>query len=347
MGIEVSITGSGNTAVAIPGPFYERRSQSFPSGSGFDLQSISLKLALGVGAPGDVDCNIYAVDGNDLPIGLSLGTSSIAAATLNTFPSWSLRAFIFDPVVVLSASTQYCFVMSTDTGSWDVNYAYIGTNGGDSYADGIMGGYDGSWAVLTNTYPATIRSPSFIVYAEGTKTVTAAVAVTVNIPGKAKNPTPEDDEEGVLIRGSNKFTKLEWDASDSEEHQYRIYLTLPGVAEALVDTIIETQGSSKLAITLSDEVQEALSFFSINIWRVDTHDPDTFDLTVTGDTWTFITQQTGQYTNYTRRSDYDPDKVWQPGTGWVDPNTFEYTGGGRYKGRVLVIGHQVIYFGDL
>lgn len=46
-------------------------------------------------------------------------------------------------------------------------------------------------------------------------------------------------------------------------------------------------------------------------------------------------------------ADTTANQVWQPGTGWVDVNTFEYTGGGSFKTRVLAIGHKVLYFGDL
>ncbi len=71
-------------------------------------------------------------------------------------------------------------------------------------------------------------------------------------------------------------------------------------------------------------------------------------LTTTGDTWTFVSQPEGGWPNPDRPDDYDPDDPWNPDEGdWDDINDFEYTGGGRFKGRVLVIGHKVIYFGDL
>lgn len=341
MGIEVSITGSGNTAVAIPGPAYEQYSQSFPSGSGFDLQSVSIKLALGIGAPGNVVCNIYAVDGSDLPIGLTKGTVTISAASLNTYPTWGFKLFTFDPVVVLSPATQYCFVISTDAGSWDVNYIYIGTNGGDTYGSGVLGRYDGSWSDANNTYPATIRSPSFIVYDEGTKTVTATAIVDyITGPGKAWNPGPTDDQEDVAIIGRTRINTLTWNTPTNETPDFLVYYRAEGGAWVLQETITD----DSTLHTLSSAIRSAISYYSIYEWRVDTREAG---LTTTGDTWTFITQQEGQYTDYTRRSDYDADKVWQPGAGWVDINSFEFTGGGRYKGRVLVVGHQVIYFGDL
>ena len=95
---------------------------------------------------------------------------------------------------------------------------------------------------------------------------------------------------------------------------------------------------------MSTALRASLGYYSVYEWRVDTRESG---VTTTGDTWTFISQVSPDFTAYTRKSDYDADKVWQPGTGWVDPTTFEFAGGGSYKERVVVVGHNVIYFGDL
>ena len=120
--------------------------------------------------------------------------------------------------------------------------------------------------------------------------------------------------------------------------QYQIYFRLSGGSWAHVDDTYD------LELTVPSAVQDLLAYFSIYEWRVDTYD-DVTELTTTGDTWTFISQ-TAPFTIFTRRSDYDPDLVWQPTVGWVDIDDFEYTGGGRLKNRVVVVGHKVIYFGD-
>lgn len=178
-------------------------------------------------------------------------------------------------------------------------------------------------------------------YAEGTKTVTViAIVDYITGPGKAWNPGPTDDQEDITIIGRTRINTLTWTTPTNETPDFLVYYRAEGGAWVLQETITDDSTSH----TLSSSIRNALSYYSIYEWRVDTREAG---LTTTGDTWTFITQQEGQFTDYTRRSDYDADKVWQPGTGWVDPNTFEYTGGGRYKGRVLVVGHQVIYFGDL
>jgi hypothetical protein len=122
--------------------------------------------------------------------------------------------------------------------------------------------------------------------------------------------------------------------------QYQIYFRLQGDDWTHV---IDTYDTS---YTLPQAFQDALDYFSVYEWRVDTYDDET-ELTTTGDTWTFISDKSHSFTTYSRRSDYDPDKVWEPGTGWVDINSFEYTGGGRYKGRLVVVGHNCIYYGDL
>ena len=122
--------------------------------------------------------------------------------------------------------------------------------------------------------------------------------------------------------------------------QYQVYFRLSGDSWTFVDNTYD------LELAIPSAIQDLLAYFSIYEWRVDTYD-DVSELTTTGDTWTFISQEAPFSLNiFTRRSDYDPDKVWQPTVGWVDIDDFEYTGGGRLKNRVVVLGHKVIYFGD-
>lgn len=120
--------------------------------------------------------------------------------------------------------------------------------------------------------------------------------------------------------------------------QYQVYFRLSGDSWTFIDNTYD------LELAVPSAIQDLLDYFSIYEWRVDTYD-DVNELTTTGDTWTFISQES-PFTIFTRRSDYDPDLVWQPTVGWVDIDDFEYTGGGRLKNRVVVVGHKVIYFGD-
>ncbi len=261
MGIEVSITGSGNTAVAVPGPAYTQYSQSFPSGSGFNLSSISLKLALGDGAPGSVECNIYAADGNGFPISLTKGTATVSAATLNTYPSWSFKVFTFNPVVTLLASTQYCFVISTSSGAWDVNYIYIGTNGSDTYANGVMGRYDGSWSDANNTYPATIRSPD----APGSP------------PTKAENPSPTDANASVTLDQAT----ITWDDGGGAD-TFNVYY---GTDSGSLPLVSSAQAGTTFTVTgITDGAPYA--YLSVRYWRIDSTNGDG---TTEGDEWSFTT----------------------------------------------------------
>jgi hypothetical protein len=180
------------------------------------------------------------------------------------------------------------------------------------------------------------------VYEEGTKTVTATVLATLVLgPGKATNPGPEDGQEGVHIAGESAINTFTWDAPVNETPDYLVYFRPEGGAWALQETIINDSTSH----ALSSAVRDSLSYYSIYEWRIDTRDPDTL-LVTTGDTWTFISIQSPWFILMERRSDYNPNQVWQPTVGWVDIEDFEYTGGGRFKNRVVVIGHNVIYFGD-
>lgn len=123
--------------------------------------------------------------------------------------------------------------------------------------------------------------------------------------------------------------------------QYQIYFRLSGDSWTHVDDTYD------LEFAIPSAILDLLAYYSVYEWRVDTYD-DVSELTTTGDTWTFISQQSPfSYTIFTRRSDYNPDLVWQPTVGWVNIDDFEYTGGGRYKNRVVVVGHNVVYFGDV
>jgi hypothetical protein len=210
-------------------------------------------MSLGAGSPGTVYVDIYAVDGSDLPTGSSLGTATVAASSLNIWPSWSSAVFTFSPYVTLSSGTQYCFVVSTSSGSWSSHYINIGTNGSDTYANGDMGKYnDVVWATFSNTYPATIRSP--------------------DAPSKATNPTPANSATGVSLT----LSELSW-TGDAGADTHDVYFGPTG-SMVLVseDQVAETWSVTGLPLTQDQEYS----------WRIDS----TNDVgTTTGDVWTFTT----------------------------------------------------------
>ena len=49
-----------------------------------------------------------------------------------------------------------------------------------------------------------------------------------------------------------------------------------------------------------------------------------------------------------RPAGYDADKVWDTATDtWKAVSAASVSGGGRYKSQIFVLGHKVIYFGDV
>ena len=112
--------------------------------------------------------------------------------------------------------------------------------------------------------------------------------------------------------------------------QYQVYFKIPGGDWLNLENTYETE------ISLSDDALELLSYLSTYQWRVDTYDTET-ELTTTGDTWEFTSQQNPKFSSIVRPSSYNADYVWNPEIGdWDDINDFDYTGGGRYKNRIVV-----------
>lgn len=316
-------------------------SQSFTASSSYNIARVDLWM-YSAGTPGTVTVSIRAASG-DVPTGPDLASGVIDGNTITSDSGGNSYEIIFSSAYSLSSSTKYCIVVRPSAGILYWKGASITPNytGGDNSFSFDSGSNWVPHSGVVDHWFETYEDSGSVVYAEGTKTVTAVAIVDyITGPGKAWNPGPTDDQEDIAIIGRTSINTLTWNTPTNETPDFLVYYRAEGGAWVLQDTITDDSTS----YTLSSAIRSALAYYSIYEWRVDTREAG---LTTTGDTWTFITQTSPQYTSYTRRSDYDADKVWQPGTGWVDPNTFEYTGGGRYKGRVLVIGHQVLYFGAL
>lgn len=239
----------------------------------------------------------------------------------------------------------------TEDASWD---NWFQTKAGavvkDSFtpADTTQDDFSGTtWRATTftasSTYTITsvvLRLARWVVFAApGTITVSIK-AVDSGAPGKATNPSPTDNQEDISIAGRLALTTLAWSAPSGETPDYLVYFRAEGGSWVLQETITDDSTSH----TVSSAIRASLGYYSVYEWRVDTRENA---VTTTGDTWTFVSEVSPQFTDYTRKSDYDADKVWQPGVGWVAPNTFEFAGGGQYKERVVVVGHNVIYYGDV
>jgi len=315
--------------------------QVWTASQSYTLTSVKV-LIYRVFTPSTVTVHIRNASGY-LPTGADLASETFDGDTLTTSSSGEWKEITFNPTVSITTGQQYAIILSAADYylEWRVDDIVPSYTGGQRVGSTDSGsswtGYNG------DDFMFEIYGDAGTVYAEGTKTVTAAgTASLVAGPGKATTPGPTDDQTNIYIAGSSAINAFTWVAPVGETPDYLVYFRASGGTWALQETITDDSTTHYL----SASVRGSLSYYSIYEWRVDTRDPDTL-LVTTGDTWTFITQVSPSFTDFTRRSDYDADQVWQPGTGWVDINSFEFTGGGRYKGRIVVVGHQTIYFGDL
>lgn len=155
---EENTTGSSNAAIYGADVAYAQTFQ-------FDIEGTITKLNLKlrkVGSPsGDVQVDMYAVDGNDDPTGGSLGTVTMTAGDLGT--TYALEEFTFGTAIDVDASTTYIITCkAVDAISANrVEWQYA--NSGNPYASGewvytIDGG--SSWV-----HPANVDAV-FNVYAK-------------------------------------------------------------------------------------------------------------------------------------------------------------------------------------
>lgn len=120
--------------------------------------------------------------------------------------------------------------------------------------------------------------------------------------------------------------------------QYQVYLRQQGDNWTHLGNTVDTEW---------DISGYDFDYFTIYQWRVDTYDTET-ELTTTGDTWTFTSQRSSAFASE-RRSDFDPDLIWsETSEAWYNPNVVDFAvaGGGRYKARLIAVGHNSVYFGD-
>lgn len=110
------------------------QSQSFTATAAYSLTEVKFYLKKNH-AIGTLYCNIYAADGNHQPTGSSLGSTSIDGDTeIAATAAWISIPF-YTPVA-LSASTEYCIVLSAPSAATDVAVGCRGSNSGDYYTGG-------------------------------------------------------------------------------------------------------------------------------------------------------------------------------------------------------------------
>ena len=322
--------------------------QSFKAVSTHTIDRIDLRLKKVYGAPARTFTVYLYAESSGIPVGSPLATYGSFNNDTDLTLDYADYSFASDSYTVTSGQ-QYVIVVSTTFTVPATTTTFLYWYNGSGYADGVAGRFIyPDWVADGSGYDRWFKcyeDSDAVTYAEGTKTVSAAGTVDyITGPGKAWNPGPTDGQENIAIVGRTAINTLTWNAPTDETPDYLVYFRAYGGSWALQETITDDSTSH----TLSASVRNSLTYYSTYQWRVDTRDVIGGEtLTTTGDTWAFVSQPEGSWTGFDRPSDYDTDYVWNPGTGWDDINDFEYTGGGRFKGRVLVIGHKVIYFGSL
>lgn len=313
--------------------------QTFVAESTYSISEIKLKLKRSSGAPHYLyGVYLYAVDGSHLPTGSALAT--FRTFYLDTDLTTSYVVYTFDDTTYEVTNTvEYAIVVST-TEEITTSSLRWWTDTDGSYATGYCGNgnYILGWSTIS--YDRWFEN-----YGGDSP------------PGKARFPSPVDNKIDVRVRGVDIVKRLEWAPPSNEIPDYKLYFRQ--YSDAWVH-YADIPYSITASYTLLPSI--VLGYYTIYEWRVDTV---ANELTTTGDTWTFTTEVDRRWTEFGRRSDYDtdeiPDKVWIPGGAggggvgvppeWVDPEDpdsgFEYTGGGRFKNRIVVMGHGVIYFGDV
>jgi len=146
-------------------------------------------------------------------------------------------------------------------------------------------------------------------------------------PGAATNPTPSDGVTALSITQS----RLYWDAGKLNQ-TFDVY----------IDGVLVEEDTTDEYYDISNWGLWPLQYSTSYEWYVkakNVHGEED------SDTWTFTTA--APY-SMARPSTYDPDLVWDISTeDWVDFSDITVSGGGRYQSQIVVVGHKVIYFGDI
>lgn len=145
----------------------------------------------------------------------------------------------------------------------------------------------------------------------------------------ATNPTPSDTATGVSLTQS----RLYWDGGQNYQ-TFDVYIN-GGLVKA--DTTNEY-------FDLDEWASWPLTASTAYTWHVDSKNEHSSQDSAT---WSFTTGAAATAGD-TRPESYDPDAVWDTETeSWVTDNSVITTGGGRHQSQIIVIGHNVIYFGSI
>lgn len=138
----ITTTASNNSAVGynwgrVDQPY---AMQTFTTGTGGDTDSVEISVVRTGTPTGDVQIDVFAVDGSNFPTGASLASGTISAASITncTLANISLSS------ANLSASTRYVLRYSVVSGASNVNFWNVCGNGSSGSGE-FTGYYDGSW----------------------------------------------------------------------------------------------------------------------------------------------------------------------------------------------------------
>lgn len=145
----------------------------------------------------------------------------------------------------------------------------------------------------------------------------------------ATGPNPLDGASSV----STTQSRIYWDAGNKFQ-TFDVYIN-----DGLVKSDVTTE-----YYDISNWVSWPLDADTGYTWKIDSKNIHSSEMS---DTWSFTTGSGGT-AGPDRPGDYDPDAIWDAANKvWVDDNSIFVAGGGRYQSQIIVIGHQVIYYGDI
>ena len=98
------------------------------------IPKVNLMLKKVLSPTGNVQVDLYAVDGNDEPTGASLGTVTKAASSLQT--SFSLEEFVFSSPIAVNPDTTYIIVCKAVDADQTNKINWAAANSGNPYANG-------------------------------------------------------------------------------------------------------------------------------------------------------------------------------------------------------------------
>jgi len=162
--------------------------------TGYDnVTSISFKLKRQYDPEGAV-AEIYTLDEYLLPTGSPLKSVGLPEISTDSYEWYSID---FD--ISLSTKTWYAVAIRSTT-AWDPMH-YIFWMGQTFPPDQENTGGEPEYFNLVWQSTGGDVSAQIKIYGDSAEP-----------PGKAQNPTPADDQEGIIITGTDKLKKLQWEA---------------------------------------------------------------------------------------------------------------------------------------